>query len=152
MSSSSSATTSGMTYPQTRTFKSPTLMEYTQRRELFQNWAKRNQLAVYANTRDQILSGYLDHLYFEGARVDAAERIVAAERFFRQKAVSLPLTHLGLTGYQRLSPSGNRYGLSRELVAGWIMALVFMGLSPEALAIALIFNTDMSPGEGVNLL
>ena len=152
MSSSSSAATSGMTYTQTRTVKSPTLKDYTKRRELFQNWAKRNQLEVNANTLDQILSEYLDHLYFEGARVDAAERIVAAERFFRQKAVSLPLTQMGLKGYRLLSPTGSRYGLPWEWVAGLIMALLFMGLSPEALAIALIFNTYMRPGEGVNLL
>ena len=152
MSSSSSAATSAMTYTQTRTVRSPTLKNYTKCREFFQNWAKKNQLEVNANTLDQILSEYLDHLYFEGARVGAAERIVAAERFFRQKAISLPLTQMGLKGYRRLSPSGSRYGLPGELVAGLIMALVFMRLSPEARDIALIFNTDMSPGEGVNLL
>ena len=32
------------------------------------------------------------------------------------------------------------------------MAMLVMGLSPEALAIALIFHTYMRPGEGVNLL
>ena len=108
MSSSSSAATSGMTYTQTRTVKGPTS------REIFQHSAKRNQLEANANTLDQILSGYLVHLYFEGARVDAVERIVAAERFFGQKAISLSLTQMGLKDYRLLSPTGHRYGLPGE--------------------------------------
>ncbi|CAK0822424.1 unnamed protein product, partial [Prorocentrum cordatum] len=100
---------------------------------------------------DQQLVGWLDALYLGGENLGAAQWGFAAVTFFTglQKSAGalVPRSRRALQGFRRCCPPQSRLPLPREVVALIANELVRSGKLPCAIAIILIFELYLRPGE-----
>ncbi|CAK0789751.1 unnamed protein product, partial [Prorocentrum cordatum] len=104
---------------------------------------------------DQQLVGWLDALHLGGENLGSAQWGFAAVTFFTglQKSAGalMPRSRRALQGFRRCCPPQSRLPLPREAVALIANELVRLGKLPFAIAIVVIFELYLRPGEILNV-
>ena len=114
-------------------------------------------LLCYAASVDIKTAEYLEELYLDGEGLAYAQRVVAAVLFFvpvlgKGARGQLPRAVQALKGFRRLDPPKARLPFPWEVVAMLANGLVLRGLAPMALALLLMFELYLRPGETFGIL
>ena len=148
----------GLTYLETRSFRAPTIKDYSARISTLLGLVASHQLTWTSTAElDQVAAEVLGTMFFAEHRPDEGSRMIAALMFFvskvsRLKAGGLPRATRALRGWEVCHPNLQRLPLPLEVLGGVKGFCRHHNLQRMALRLWICFRACLRPGEGEDLI
>jgi hypothetical protein len=144
----------GMTYLESRSVRTPTILDYTKRFQEFQGWMNMHQINIASPLDlDSAAVEFLEDLFEANRGVNDGVRVIAAIKFFwPHLAKEIPRTSRALKGWNLAAPPQQRMPVPIEVLSAIMGVFLQRGSRESALRLFIQFVTYMRPGECSQLL